>query len=544
MPVVLRPHQLAAADATEAAYRRGVTRPLVDMCVASGKSLYFAELARRAHARGERTIIGAHTRELVDQNAKACRLLMPDVHIGINAEALGERTWRAPVICAGVQSVFRDARSFGVVSNLGVDEAHLVPHSEAGMYRELHRALQYPRMPGGSGTVFRLQGGSLVEGEEPPFEEVVYRYTIADGIRDGYLTPAFSLGADDKMDASKLRTKAGEYDAKSQDAQMIGAMDNHIVQMVHHAWQSRRAWLIFEASTKAATLMAERMNAWGIPTGLVLGSTPGHERAATIEAFRAGRLRALVNVLALTTGFDVPHVDLLVFRMRTKSLGRYIQMAGRLLRTIGGNIEASIAAGKSDGAVLDFGGVIDEHGPLDFIRPKESKPSTCRCETCGKSNPRAAARCWQCDAYMLKNCPQCLNAIPKHEMKCSACGHDMKREEGERKEQKLFDVPTGAALLKAYERTVDREGGWIAVRKCYAGPDGVTVDTETKRATLPRMMEAHGPLAKWVRFDGDAIVAMMIPNGSSRSSALHIDVTGRPIIVPLPLNVTATEVAA
>jgi hypothetical protein len=45
-------------------------RPLVDSCVGSGKSLTMAELARRAWLRGERSIICAHTRELVEQNAK------------------------------------------------------------------------------------------------------------------------------------------------------------------------------------------------------------------------------------------------------------------------------------------------------------------------------------------------------------------------------------------------------------------------------------------------------------------------------------------
>ena len=67
--IILRPHQIAAADAVEAAWREGVERPLVDACVAAGKSLMFAELARREMARGGRTIICAHTRELVTQNA-------------------------------------------------------------------------------------------------------------------------------------------------------------------------------------------------------------------------------------------------------------------------------------------------------------------------------------------------------------------------------------------------------------------------------------------------------------------------------------------
>src|ERR1700754_1520111 len=140
--ITLRPNQIAAADAVEDAFRRGVNRPLVDSCVGSGKSLIMAEVARRAVERGERSIIGAHTRELVEQNAAACRAL--GLQCGINAASLGERTWRAPVISAAIQSVYKNAASFGPIARFFGDEAHLWPHSEAGMYRALVRDLGNP----------------------------------------------------------------------------------------------------------------------------------------------------------------------------------------------------------------------------------------------------------------------------------------------------------------------------------------------------------------------------------------------------------------
>lgn len=137
MPIVLRPHQIEAADAVEAAWRAGIERPLVDACVGSGKSLIMAELARRGWERGERSLILAHTRELVEQNAAACRSL--GLQCGVNAAALGERTWRAPVISAAIQSVYKNAHSFGPIGNIFIDESHLVPHSEDGMYRAFLR---------------------------------------------------------------------------------------------------------------------------------------------------------------------------------------------------------------------------------------------------------------------------------------------------------------------------------------------------------------------------------------------------------------------
>lgn len=533
--ITLRPNQIEGANAVEQAYRDGCMRPLVDSCVGSGKSLGMAELARRAwFERGERTIICAHTRELVKQNAAACRLM--GLQTGINAAALGERTWRAPVISASIQSIYKNAQSFGPVHNIITDECHLIPHTEAGMYRQLHRGFPDSRFPGFTGTTFRLQGGSLVEGEEAPFDRVVYTYSILDGIRDGYLVPAFSAPADDIIDASKLRTANGDFTGASQDAQMLAMMDNHIAQMVHHG-ANRRAWLVFEASQKAAVAMTKCLNEWNIPAELVIDKTSDGDRERAIANFSAGRLRCLVNVGALTTGFDAQIVDMLVMRRKTKSLGLYIQMVGRLLRTIGGNIESSIAAGKADGLVLDFGGNIDEHGPLDdVIQPARNKSRLVECEECGKRNSAAAARCWSCDALMTKLCPACITSVTKGILDCPHCGYDMRTGSGDAEppKQKLLDRPTGAALISSFGAIAPKAGGWIPVRKVWRG-DGVTIlDGNGDRWTLPTTLEAHADKARWIRGDGGVVAAILKRNGNSQNSALQVTIDGMVLPVPMP----------
>lgn len=536
--IQLRPNQVAAADAVDDAFRAGINRPLVDMCVGSGKSFTYAELARRAWARGERTIIASHRSELVEQNAAACRLLMPGVQVGINSSTLDERVWRAPVISCQIQSVFKSGASFGPIGLFCGDEAHLWPHSESGMFRELHRGLGRPRLVGGSGTPFRLQGGSLIEGEGAPFEKIVYRYSIIDGIRDGYLVTPFTAPVDDRIDPTKLRVRNGEYTGASSDAQMIDAMDNHIAQMIHFG-QGRRCWLVFEASTKSAIAMHKRMNEWGIRTGLVLGSRSKADdiaRRRATEELRSGRLQALVNLDCLTTGFDVQEIDMLVCRRRTKSLSLWVQILGRMLRTIGGNIESSIAAGKSDSLLLDFAGNADEFGPLDFIRPKDTKSRLVTCESCGKRNGAAAAKCWSCDGLMTKNCPACLEAIPKYELDCRHCGHDMRQPVTEgAKDAKLLDRPTGAALISSWSRGVEREGGWMPILRAWEADGETVVVAGQDRYALTGALVTHAKAARWLRIgEGGAVAALLVPNGTSRSSARQISIDGSEIIVPLP----------
>src|SRR6185312_11187409 len=141
------------------------------------------------------------------------------------------------------------------------------------------------------------------------FTKIVFTYPITSGISDGYLVSALTAPAVDRIEAAQLKKRQGEYTGDSQDDQMIPLMDSHVVQMLQHG-ANRRAWLIFEASTKAAKAMTERLKQWGVNAGLVLGETPAAERRNLIADFTAGRLRALVNVSALTTGFDAQIVDL------------------------------------------------------------------------------------------------------------------------------------------------------------------------------------------------------------------------------------------
>jgi hypothetical protein len=272
----------------------------------------------------------------------------------------------------------------------------------------------------------------------------------------------------------------------------------------------------------------------------VLGETPAGERAATIAAYRAGRLKCLVNVAALTTGFDVQETDMLVMRRMTKSLGLYIQMTGRILRTIGGNIDASTLAGKADSIVLDFANLISTHGPLDFIRPKETKVSLVSCDACNKRNAGAAMRCWSCNEPMTKLCPACLEPVQKGVLDCPGCGYDMRTGGAgeERKPQALLETPSGAALISSFAKNVDREGGWAAVKKGYSTGE---VDTHGARHSLPATLLPFADKAKWIKLGAEGeVVGILIPNGLSRTSVLQVSANGgASMVVPMPLAVPA-----
>jgi len=84
-------------------------------------------------------------------------------------------------------------------------------------------------------------------------------------------------------------------------------------------------------------------------------------RQKIIDDFRGGKVRYLVNVNVLTTGFDAPNVDAICLLRSTLSPALYVQMIGRGMRA---------CQGKTDCLVLDYGENAVRHGPIDMIFPE------------------------------------------------------------------------------------------------------------------------------------------------------------------------------
>jgi DNA repair protein RadD len=112
----------------------------------------------------------------------------------------------------------------------------------------------------------------------------------------------------------------------------------------------------------------------------------------------------------LTTGFDAPNVDCVALVRPTLSAGLYYQMVGRGFR---------VHPGKADCLVLDFGGNVLRHGPLDRIKVREREARG--------SGPGPAKECPACHSLIAAGyarCPDCGHAFPpperaKHEASAS-----------------------------------------------------------------------------------------------------------------------------
>jgi DNA repair protein RadD len=179
----------------------------------------------------------------------------------------------------------------------------------------------------------------------------------------------------------------------------------------------------------------------GVECGFVTGETPSGERDRLLERFKSGELRFLCNVNVLTTGFDAPNVDCVVLLRPTMSPGLYYQMVGRGFR---------LAPGKQNCLVLDFGGNVLRHGPVDAIQIEKR-------EAAGGEAP-------------LKECPICQSMILAGYATCPHCGYTFPPPDKQKHEAQA----TEASILSAGANDEQYEVLDIFYRvhkKKDAGPD-------------------------------------------------------------------------
>ena len=379
----------------------GGGNPLVEMPTGSGKSLTMASLVRDMHLVYEaRVLLMTHVRELVEQDARAISNFWPNAPVGIYSAGLGKRDADAPVLVAGVQSIFKNPEVVGRRDVIVIDEAHLLSRKEDGQYQRVLKKLRelQPnlRMVGFTATPYRTDSGLLTEGwkDKPAlFDDIVYRADLLDLIRRKILCPIVPYVSPERIDLSGVRTTAGDYNKKDLEGAVDKAdINERVANELCVAGQDRGLWIVFGAGVDHAIHLRDLLRARGITTEAVLGDTPDAERTRIIADARQGNLRCLCGNNVLTTGLDLPNIDLIGMVRPTKSKGLFVQMIGRGLR---------MAPGKQNCIILDFTDNTRVFGPVDMIdgsktAGKGGTPPIKECLECHAINHISAKACTQC----------------------------------------------------------------------------------------------------------------------------------------------------
>lgn len=304
----------------------------------------------------------AHRKELLEQNLDKIKQLDLLIPTGIYSASFNRRQTDEQIIMAQIQSVHDKAFSFGQRNLLIIDEAHLVSPSEGTMYDQFFSDMKISnpnmRAVGLTATPYRMKEGSLVGGERSLWTSIAYTASIPKLIAQGYLAELCSDRSVTEVHTEDLHVRNGEFVTREQEDLFISssvlrsAVNESILKMV-----CRKSILVFCVSLVHAERTAEELRRrTREEVGIVTGNTSPLERDAYLRRFRNREIRWLVNCDVLTTGFDAPNIDGIVVLRATQSPGLFAQICGRGFRTY---------AGKKNCLVLDFGGNIDRHGPID-----------------------------------------------------------------------------------------------------------------------------------------------------------------------------------
>ena len=404
--IFLRPYQKKLLEAVRFSLARGNKSPLMVAPTGSGKTHIAKAIVAGALAKGKRVLFIAPRRELIYQTSEK----LDAAGIGHGIIMAGEER----SVCPDVQLACVPTLHVRCVKGrmplpdadvLIVDEAHL---SVARTCREVMAAYPDAVKVGMTATPARSDGAGL----GLIYDDLVMGDPVSELTQQGYLVPA-TYYAPTKPDLAKVKLTAGDYNRR----QLGHAMNTpQLVGDVVENWARicpDRKTVVFAVNVAHSLALRDRFLAAGVSTEQLDGTTPNDERKAILQRLRGGETQVLCNCEVLTYGWDEPSISCAVMARPTKSVTRYFQMVGRVLRPF---------EGKHDCIVIDHAGSVDEIGfvdePVVWSLDGKSKVQ----DRLSKTKPEREAKtvtCGDCGAVfrLSRTCPTCGHEYPAYTAK-------------------------------------------------------------------------------------------------------------------------------
>ena len=389
---------------------RPAPRIMLQLPTGGGKTCIAGELLSDLLKDGRKAVWLTHRKELAAQTEGMLR----EAGVPATSSILWTPRTQAPTIANGVvilmaQTVSRRTAKANVWDSYDrsdlmiIDEAH---HATAdGWARAIN---QWPGpVIGMTATPWRL---SQKEGFDHLFGELHCGPQVADLQSDGWLCRARILAP---PEGEQMEGGQVEYTGDYSEAGIESANEDRDIWTAGalRFWQAHaadRQTVVYAVSVRHARNLVAVFNDAGTPAGLMLGDTPTEERAKLIDQFQDGTLKALINVVVATEGFDLPDASCVVLTRPTMSVALYLQMVGRGLRPkpYGG-----------DCVILDLAGNGLRHGLPEEEREwsleprsrrnEDGAPPVVRCPHCECLSPASNHHCGDCGAPFGETCGRC-----------------------------------------------------------------------------------------------------------------------------------------
>lgn len=442
----LRPHQIKAKEMLRESLRTGHRAPMLAAPCSFGKTTVASDLFESAKEKGKRCCFIVDRVELIDQASE--RFTQDGIDHGIIQGDHWMTDYSKPVQVATVQTLAK--RKLQDFDFCIIDEAHVL-HQTHKKYMETFSNIPF----------IGLSATPFTKGLGKYFDDLIVPITTQELMDQGYLCE-YDAYAPSDPDLAGIRVKRGDYD----QAQLSLAVDKpklvgDIID-THQNLAKGRPTVVFAVDIKHSQHICNEFRKRGVVAVHVDCHTDKDTRKLINESFKAGNIDVLSCVAIFEKGWDAPIASCLIQAAPTKSIMRYVQQVGRILRT---------HPGKDKAIILDHAGNTIRHGWVENITPN----SLCAGE---KDQEREIIKRDKSKREPIK-CGKC--GFVKEAFICPACGHkpeyarnveliDGELEKQSKKKTYSKDEKTQwYAMFLHHARSKNMKDGWAyyqTIQKC------------------------------------------------------------------------------
>ena len=323
----------------------------------SGKSVVIANIAKELNGK---VLVFQPSKEILEQNLK--KFMSYGFRAGVYSASIGIK-FIDKITFATIGSVAKKHHLFRDVQYIIIDECHLV-NPDDGMYFDFIKSVPKARVLGLTATPYRLTAGfdgamlKFLNRTSPRiFNKVIYSIQNSVLFDAGHLAKLeyFSFNVIDK-NMLQMNSSGTDFTESSLKAYYRKInLPSITINYGNRLMNKRKNLLIFCALLSDAFETSK-----GIPGSVVItGETEKRERETILKNFTSGKIKCLINVGILTTGFDFPELECVLIARSTMSLALYYQIVGRVMRP---------HSGKQSAWVVDLGGNISFFGKIETMK--------------------------------------------------------------------------------------------------------------------------------------------------------------------------------
>ena len=362
-PPTPRPYQADAISAgidflkSDAAYNAFEILP-----TGAGKSIVIANIVKGLD---DLVLILQPSKEILKQNA--AKYQSYGYAAGIYSASVGSK-FIGKATFATIGSIINKTHLFRKFKYIIIDECHLVSSEDSeSMYNKFLKAMPQAKVLGLTATPYRLQytneGAMLcfLNRTSPKiFQHLIYYVQNDVLFNAGHLAKLeyYSFNIIDRSQL-KVNDKGTDFTEQSLKAYYrTASIPNKIAGYANRLLDKRKNLLVF------CSLLDEAYIVQKLVTGSVVIHGESKDRDQILKNFTSGKIKCLINVGVLTTGFDYPELECVLLSKSTMSLSLYYQIFGRGLRP---------HPNKQTCWLVDLGGNIDKFGRFETMIIKKNK---------------------------------------------------------------------------------------------------------------------------------------------------------------------------